>query len=112
VLMCSLMLHEDVAMKYTAFLNAAASRSNICNKGRRGAGVQLEITKALRDDFMQGARLRKLTDFADAVANAIAGVSDQLGAWGGRTAAPPGRRFLTTSTPGGDCAGGGDTKPK
>jgi phage replication-related protein YjqB (UPF0714/DUF867 family) len=64
----------------TSGSHAATSRSNICNKGRRGAGVQLEITKALRDDFMQGARSRKLADFADAVANAIAGASDQLGA--------------------------------
>jgi phage replication-related protein YjqB (UPF0714/DUF867 family) len=64
----------------TSGSHAATSRSNICNKGRRGAGVQLEITKALRDDFMQGARSRKLADFADAVANAIADASDQLGA--------------------------------
>ena len=41
----------------------------------RRAGVQREITKGLRDDFMQGARSRKLADFADAVANAIADVS-------------------------------------
>ena len=40
--------------------HAATSKSNICNKGRRGAEVQLEITKGLRDDFAsQGARSRK-----------------------------------------------------
>jgi len=55
--------------------HAAISRSNICNKGRRGAGVQLEITRALRDEFMQGARSRKLADFADVVVSAIANVS-------------------------------------
>jgi phage replication-related protein YjqB (UPF0714/DUF867 family) len=59
----------------TSASHAATSRSNICNKGRRGAGVQLEITKALRDDFMQGARSRKLAEFADAVVNAIADAS-------------------------------------
>ena len=64
----------------TSGSHAATSRSNICNKGRRGAGVQLEITKGLRDDFMRGARSRKLADFADAVANAIADSSDQLDA--------------------------------
>ena len=56
----------------TSGSHAATSRSNICNKGRRGAEVQLEITKGLRDNFMQGARSPKLADFADAVANAIA----------------------------------------
>jgi phage replication-related protein YjqB (UPF0714/DUF867 family) len=59
----------------TSGSHAATSKSNICNKGRRGAGVQLEITKGLRDDFMQGARSPKLADFADAVANAIADAS-------------------------------------
>jgi phage replication-related protein YjqB (UPF0714/DUF867 family) len=51
--------------------HAARSKSNICNKGRRKAGVQLELTKALRDAFMQGPRSRKLADFADAVGAAI-----------------------------------------
>ena len=59
----------------TSGSHAATSKSNIFDKGRRGAGVQLEITKGLRDDFMQGARSRKLADFADAVANAIADAS-------------------------------------
>jgi phage replication-related protein YjqB (UPF0714/DUF867 family) len=55
----------------TSGSHAAISKSNICNKGRRKAGVQLEITRALRDRFMQGPRSPKLAAFADAVALAI-----------------------------------------
>jgi phage replication-related protein YjqB (UPF0714/DUF867 family) len=55
----------------TSGTHAAASPRNICNRGRRHAGVQLEITKALRDELMRGAHSRKLADFADAVALAI-----------------------------------------
>jgi phage replication-related protein YjqB (UPF0714/DUF867 family) len=49
--------------------HAATSPANICNRGRRGAGVQLELTRALRTALRRepGGILR----FADAVRTAI-----------------------------------------
>ncbi len=34
--------------------HAAISPNNICNRGQTGSGVQLEITKGLRDAFLNG----------------------------------------------------------
>jgi phage replication-related protein YjqB (UPF0714/DUF867 family) len=49
---------------------AAISTSNICNRGLRKAGVQLEITRGLRDALL--ARPQGLLGFANAVRQAIA----------------------------------------
>jgi len=48
---------------------AGVSRANICNKGRRGAGVQLEITRALRDALSESSE--NMEAFAGAVRQAI-----------------------------------------
>ena len=47
--------------------HAAISKSNICNRGRSAKGIQLEITRGLRDT-LNGPRLAK---FANAVREAI-----------------------------------------
>jgi phage replication-related protein YjqB (UPF0714/DUF867 family) len=49
--------------------HAGVSSHNICNRGRRGRGVQLEITRPLRDK-LHGDLLSR---FADAVRDAING---------------------------------------
>lgn len=49
--------------------HAAVGRSNICNQGRSGAGVQLEITRGLRDALT--ADEARLGVFARAVQQAI-----------------------------------------
>ena len=49
--------------------HAAISQKNICNKGRRGAGVQLEITRGLRDALLDGRE--DLSAFAKAVQQAL-----------------------------------------
>jgi phage replication-related protein YjqB (UPF0714/DUF867 family) len=49
---------------------AALSPANLCNRGARRGGVQLEITRRLRDALV--ARLQGLADFARAVRLAIA----------------------------------------
>ena len=49
--------------------HAAISPDNICNKGRRGTGVQLEITRGLRDALLNGTE--DLSAFAKAVQRAI-----------------------------------------
>jgi phage replication-related protein YjqB (UPF0714/DUF867 family) len=49
---------------------AARSPANICNRGAHRGGVQLEITRGLRDALV--ARRQGLADFADAVRLAIA----------------------------------------
>lgn len=49
--------------------HAAISQKNICNKGRRGVGVQLEITRGLRDALLDGTE--DLSTFAKAVQQAI-----------------------------------------
>jgi phage replication-related protein YjqB (UPF0714/DUF867 family) len=51
--------------------HAAVSRSNVCNKGSGGAGIQLEITKGLRDG-LRGDNGR-MALFAQAVRKAIDG---------------------------------------
>ena len=48
---------------------AALSPANICNRGARGGGVQLEITRGLRDALV--ARPQSLAEFARAVRRAI-----------------------------------------
>jgi phage replication-related protein YjqB (UPF0714/DUF867 family) len=49
---------------------AARSTANICNRGLGKAGVQLEITRGLRDALL--ARPQGLIEFANAVRQAIA----------------------------------------
>ncbi len=39
---------------------AGLSKSNICNRGRSGMGVQLEISRALRDDLLEDDELESL----------------------------------------------------
>jgi len=53
----------------TSGVLAGLSPSNICNKGARRRGVQLEITRGLRDVLV--ARRQGLADFARAVRLAI-----------------------------------------
>ena len=50
---------------------AGVSPANICNRGRGGAGVQLEITKTLRDALFESSE--NMEAFADAVRQAIEG---------------------------------------
>lgn len=50
---------------------AGVSPANICNRGRGGAGVQLEITKTLRDALLESSETMEA--FADAVRQAIDG---------------------------------------
>jgi len=51
--------------------HAAISTMNICNRGRSGAGVQLEITRALRNALRSDAT--RLGKFAEAVRGALKG---------------------------------------
>lgn len=53
----------------TAGRHAGVSHRNICNRGRLGAGVQLEITKGLRGTLL--TRPQSLTDLETAVRWAI-----------------------------------------
>ncbi len=53
----------------TSGSHAGVSQRNICNRGRRGAGVQLEITKGLRSALL--TRSQSLTDLEIAVRWAI-----------------------------------------
>jgi phage replication-related protein YjqB (UPF0714/DUF867 family) len=48
---------------------AGRGRSNICNRGRLGAGVQLETPRALRDRLLANAALQM--SFAEAVRRAV-----------------------------------------
>lgn len=48
---------------------AGRDKNNICNKGRSGKGVQLEISRSLRDKLTGDHELLKL--FADAVRRAV-----------------------------------------
>ncbi|MEZ5890018.1 MAG: poly-gamma-glutamate hydrolase family protein [Xanthobacteraceae bacterium] len=48
---------------------AGSDPANICNRGRGGAGVQLEITRALRDTLIDS--LDDMEAFADAVRQSI-----------------------------------------
>jgi phage replication-related protein YjqB (UPF0714/DUF867 family) len=47
----------------------AIDPANICNRGRSGMGVQLEISRQLRDSFR--ADRRRLREFADAIRRGI-----------------------------------------
>ncbi|MET0529752.1 MAG: poly-gamma-glutamate hydrolase family protein [Microvirga sp.] len=49
--------------------HAGTSRRNICNRGRSGAGVQIEITDSLRDSLV--TRRQDLIAFANAVQLAV-----------------------------------------
>jgi phage replication-related protein YjqB (UPF0714/DUF867 family) len=51
--------------------HAATSTDNICNRGRRAAGVQLEITRHLRDALLQGRKASRLARLADSVRLAV-----------------------------------------
>ena len=55
----------------TAGNRAAVSRSNICNRGRRQIGVQLEMTKGLRRALLRDPQTLKLPLFAKAVRAAL-----------------------------------------
>jgi phage replication-related protein YjqB (UPF0714/DUF867 family) len=60
-------IHDDLELH-------GISSKNICNRGRRSAGVQLEITYALRSHLMTPAPsegARALATFAVAVRTAI-----------------------------------------
>jgi phage replication-related protein YjqB (UPF0714/DUF867 family) len=57
--------------------HAAVSRSNVCNMSRRGAGVQLEITKGLRESLTLNQR--RLMTFAGIVRAAILAEIGQQG---------------------------------
>jgi phage replication-related protein YjqB (UPF0714/DUF867 family) len=54
----------------TTGIYAAMSSANVCNRGRRRRGVQLEITKRLRDQLRREPPIRDA--FASAVRTAIA----------------------------------------
>ena len=51
--------------------HAAVSPQNICNRGRRAAGMQLEITKRLRELLTHYRARSRLNAFADAVRTAV-----------------------------------------
>jgi phage replication-related protein YjqB (UPF0714/DUF867 family) len=51
--------------------HAATSTDNICNRGRRAAGVQLEITRQLRDTLLKGRKASRLSLLADSVRLAV-----------------------------------------
>ncbi|MGY5779891.1 poly-gamma-glutamate hydrolase family protein [Rhizobium sp. LEGMi135b] len=57
---------------------AGASAGNICNRGKRQAGVQLEIPRGVRDVLMSDAK--KLTQYAAAIRGAIDEFSRALSA--------------------------------
>jgi phage replication-related protein YjqB (UPF0714/DUF867 family) len=57
--------------------HAGIDPRNICNRGSRGAGVQLEISRGLRD-ALTGQPLR-MADFASAVRSAIVGEIGEQG---------------------------------
>lgn len=57
---------------------AGASAANICNRGRRKAGVQLEIPRWMRDTLMSDAG--KLGRYARSVRSAIERYDEALGA--------------------------------
>ena len=65
--------------------HAGTDPRNICNRGSRGAGVQLEITRALRDALT--GQPERMADFASAVRSAIVG---EIGEQGG---SPPQSRL-------------------
>jgi phage replication-related protein YjqB (UPF0714/DUF867 family) len=51
--------------------HAAVDPTNICNRGRRRIGVQLELTRGLRGVLLQDSQTPQLPVFADAVRAAI-----------------------------------------
>ncbi len=48
---------------------AARSAANICNKGRKAAGVQLELSRALRDQFKEDSQAKQ--NFVEALRAAV-----------------------------------------
>jgi phage replication-related protein YjqB (UPF0714/DUF867 family) len=71
--------HVSVALKAAGFdarvvskgEHAAVNPQNICNRGRRAAGIQLEITKPLRDRLTHYRARSRLNAFANAVRRAV-----------------------------------------
>jgi phage replication-related protein YjqB (UPF0714/DUF867 family) len=59
--------------------HAAVSRDNICNQGRSGAGVQLELMKALRDALLKSPQ--KMVAFANSVHRAIGSIEGRSSDW-------------------------------
>jgi phage replication-related protein YjqB (UPF0714/DUF867 family) len=55
----------------TEGLHAAVSNNNICNRGQRRMGVQLELTRGLRDALLRQSKTSQLPVFAQAVRAAI-----------------------------------------
>src|SRR5262245_21522323 len=62
---------EFAAQVIESGAHAGVDPRNICNRGRRGAGVQLEITRGLRHALT--AQPPRMADFAAAVRGAIVG---------------------------------------
>src|SRR3974390_1192721 len=55
----------------TAGAHAAINEANVCNRGRRRSGAQLEITRSLRDTLTRDSKNLRLLLFADAVRRAL-----------------------------------------
>lgn len=51
------------------------SRSNICNRGRRGVGLQLEIARDLRDEMIEEAGGQMLQKLSEAIRLSVLGVA-------------------------------------
>jgi hypothetical protein len=67
--------------------NAALSETNICNRGQRRVGVQLELTRGLRNALLRPSNASQLHSFVQAVRLAIDGswhvtLSAIVTAWG------------------------------
>lgn len=60
----------DTGIHTRADLQGTSSR-NICNRGRRGRGVQLEISRSLRNDLRGPNGREQLTEFGVAIRGAI-----------------------------------------
>ena len=55
----------------TTGAHAAINEANVCNRGRRRSGAQLEITRSLRDTLTRDSKNLRLLLFADAVRRAL-----------------------------------------
>jgi phage replication-related protein YjqB (UPF0714/DUF867 family) len=64
-----------IAKVVTRGSHAALSERNICNRGQRRIGVQLELTRGLRNAVLQDRT--QLAAFAQAVRTAIAGAANE-----------------------------------
>lgn len=54
------------------------SRSNICNRGRRGVGLQLEIARDLRDEMIEEASGQMLQSLGEAIRVSVLGVAARM----------------------------------